>query len=193
MSLAWQAANENTRNNSYESKRTKPSINTISNLKLKYTPVIRHYRRRIIKHKPKVQTVDTKLNSAPKINPKEIMSAIQMLGNSKMPKDWTVRSEKNRQTYSVSWVNMVDTSLKEIYPTKSNGLKYVEESDEYTTKPQNPKKSRWKLFVCLITISLVVIVPVLGATLFQFVSCYQMINTNNEGTYMKRFMHVKND
>ena len=193
MSLAWQAANENTRNKSYESTRIQPSINSISNLKLKYTPVIRHYRRRIVHHKPKVQIVDTKLKSAPKINPKEIMSAIQLLGNSKMPKEWAVKSDKNRQTSSVSWVNMVDTSLKEIPPTKSNRLKFVEESEEYATKPQNPKKSRWKLFVCLITISLAVIVPVLGATLFEFISCFKMTNTSNEGTYIKRLMHVKTD
>lgn len=180
MSLAWQAANENIRTRYIENKKYKPSINTISNLKLKYTPVIRHYRRRIVHNNPKVQ-IDNKLKSAPKINPKEIMSAIELLGNSKLPKEWTVKSDKTRQTSSVSWVNMVDTSLREIHPSKSDKLDFAEDTEEFPTKPTNPKKSRWKLFVCLITISLAVIVPVLGATLLEFISCFQMINTNNEG------------
>lgn len=133
-------------------------------LKLSYRPIIRQYKKRVVDKKTKIA-----------VNNKEALMLTEMSAsrNFRSRKDWTVTDRRIKSnTYHSSLEDMIDSSLKEVKQLKP--LAFGEEYREHAI--EEPKKNRWKIFVCLLLTALLVIIPIVGTTLYYFVSCYQNIS-----------------
>ena len=93
-------------------------------------------------------------------------------------KDWTTGRGGLSKSYNASLEDMIDNSL----PKVSHDVKplaFSEEYEENINTDRTPMKQRCKQFICLMLGALLIIIPIVGAALYYFVSCYQNISLDN--------------
>ena len=181
------------------------------NLQLIYRPTIRHYRRRLIQNNPRVnldfhrfktstdhsiavqsqgasaKTSPTKLDMDP---PSRYKVSSASLRFTRQPlENWRVLDKTSLLSSSVSLVDMMDRSLVDIPRSIEDSDELMDDNKQY--KPINNKK-RCGVFLGLLSLSLLLIVPIVSVTLYQFVTCFERNNKLNLGKRMKleRFCQI---
>ena len=165
----------------------------MKNLKLVYNPIIRHYRRRLVENHSKVNidfhqiktssdqrlsvqrqgASQRKLSSPtnPDMDPSRYkVSSASLHYNRRALEDWRVLDKTRMITSSVGLVDMMDRSLGDLPRTQE----MTEDSEEIIDlKPINNRR-RCGVFLGLFSLSLLLIVPIVSVTLYQFVTCFEM-------------------
>ena len=170
------------------------------NLQLIYRPTIRHYRRRLVQNNPRVnldfhrlktstdksiavqsqgasaRTSPSKLDMDPSSRYKVSSASLRFTRHP--PENWRVLDKTSLLPSSVSLVDMMDRSLVDM-------PRSVEDSDELFDDNKQIKsinnKKRCGVFLGLLSLSLLLIVPIVSVTLYQFVTCFQRNHKLNLG------------
>ena len=182
-------------------------------LKFVYKPTIRHYRRRLVDNNPRlnvdylrkksaqdtgtrknhrsIQNSIVNLSSNTNItnmdldNPRKISARLNR--KSKIHGgDWSVSNKENSRTSSMNLVDMIDSSLGVVGPVTHDDLNGFADEYERQSTARNiatNNKKRCGIFLCLFIVSLAVIIPILTATLYQFITCYQQMREDSKLAY----------
>ena len=97
--------------------------------------------------------------------------------------DWVVEAKDSLAPSPSHLADMIDNSLGDL-PHDVNGVneEMLDDKQLKQLAPINNKK-RCGVFLCLFSLSLLLIIPIVSITLYQFVTCFQMTHTQNLGKH----------